>query len=196
MAVLTAVVHVLPLERWYPELAEIVVLAGGWLGYLGYLAARDRQRLAEMGFRREGALGATIFALGVLASGTLVMGAYGVAAGTLRMHPQHMAILATLYPIWGWVQQWLVLGIFARQLRRSLSAPLVVVLTAAMFGALHLPDVTLAAGTLTLGLLLTPIYLRYGNLWPLGVAHGWLAIPMYFWVRGVDPWSEVTAAAG
>ena len=32
------------------------------------------------------------------------------------------------------------------------------------------------------------MFLRWRNLWPLGVVHGWLAIPMYFWVAGIDPW--------
>ena len=43
-----------------------------------------------------------------------------------------------------------------------------------------------------LALVLTPIYLRWGNLWPLGAVHGWLAIPTYFWIAGVDPWAVVT----
>lgn len=190
-ALATAVIHVLPLERLYPEIVEIVVLAGGWLGYLVWLAVRDRERLAQMGFRREDARPTALWCALVLTAVSAGAAAYGASVGTLRLHP-HMLILMALYPIWGWIQQWLVLGVLARQLRPRVPAVVTVAITAVVFGLLHVPDVTLAIGTFGLGLLITPIYLRYRNLWPIGVLHGWLAIPFYFWILGENPWATVT----
>jgi hypothetical protein len=55
----------------------------------------------------------------------------------------------------------------------------------------HLPDFRLATATFVLGLALTPIYLKWRNLWPLGIYHGLLGVLFYFWVLERDPWIEV-----
>jgi membrane protease YdiL (CAAX protease family) len=191
-ALATAVIHVLPLERWVPEVIEIAVACSGWTGYLAYLSLRDRARLREMGFRREGLGASAAAALALFGIATLAMAIWGFASGTLRVHP-HMLILAALYPLWGLVQQWLIQGIVARQLAARTGALPAVIATSVIFGVLHLPDGVLAIGTFVLGLAITPMYLRWRNVWPLGVVHGWLAIPTYFWIAGVDPWSVVTA---
>lgn len=192
---LTAVVHVLPLERWlYPEIVEIVILVGGWLGYFAWLFAKDRGELRAMGWRREGFGPTAIGALVVFVVGSTIAAGIGAAEGHLSLH-WHMLPLALLYPIWGVVQQAIVLGVLARRLDEVMPTrrALVVALTAIAFGMVHAPETILVAGTFVLGLLLTPIYLRWRNLWPLGFVHGWLAIPVYFWIVGHDPWAAVTA---
>jgi hypothetical protein len=35
------------------------------------------------------------------------------------------------------------------------------------------------------------IFLRWRNVWPLGICHGWLGVLFYFWVLGRDPWLEI-----
>lgn len=188
-AIATAVIHVLPLERFYPEVAEIVVIVAGWIAYLGYLVVKDRPRLVEMGFRREG-LGATAAA----ALGFFAVACVGMAVfGTVRFGV-NMLILAALYPIYGLVQQWLVQGIVARQLVTRAPAWVVVPATALVFGLLHMPDRLATVATFVLGLVFVPIYLRWRNLWALGFVHGWLAIPMYFWIVGIDPWAAALSA--
>ena len=62
-----------------------------------------------------------------------------------------------------------------------------------LFGAVHLPELKLAAATCLLGLAFTLLYLRWGNLWPLGLCHGWLGVFYYYWVLGRDPWMETFA---
>ena len=49
----------------------------------------------------------------------------------------------------------------------------------------------LVLATALLGLVFTPIYLRWRNLWPLGLYHGWLGALCYFWVIGRDPLLEI-----
>lgn len=193
-ALLTAVVHVLPLERWlYPELVEIVVIVCGWVGYLVFLLVKDRDELIAMGFRREGLRETALACAVVLAVGSSAAAVIGASRGTLSLSI-HMVPLALLYPLWGFVQQWLVMGIVARRIEPLIGRIPTVITTALVFGAVHVPDTLLVAGTFMLGLALTPIYLRWRNLWPLGLVHGWLAIPTYFWIAGEDPWATVTAA--
>jgi hypothetical protein len=77
------------------------------------------------------------------------------------------------------VQQLLVQGIFVRivaAVSAGLWQKVVTTLAAALlFGAVHLPDMRLTAATCVLGAVFTMIFLRWRNLWPLGLWHGWLA---------------------
>jgi membrane protease YdiL (CAAX protease family) len=187
-ALAAAVLHALPLERFYPEVIEIALVVAGWVGYLGFLLTRDRPRLRAMGFSRAGLAPSATAAFAIFGVATAGMAAWGLAAGTLRLD-LHMLILVALYPLWGLVQQWLIQGVVARQLRARAPAWATVLATATVFGVLHFPDTLAAVATFVLGLALTPVYLRWRNVWALGVVHGWLAIPMYFWVAGVDPWA-------
>jgi membrane protease YdiL (CAAX protease family) len=52
------------------------------------------------------------------------------------------------------------------------------------------PEIPLMLTTFGLGLVYIPLYLRYRNLWPLGLYHGWLGTLFYLWVLGRDPWVE------
>jgi hypothetical protein len=56
-------------------------------------------------------------------------------------------------------------------------------------GILHL--IFVEALNACLGLAFTQIYLRWRNLWPLGIYHAWLGVFAYFWVLHRDPWLEV-----
>ena len=65
------------------------------------------------------------------------------------------------------------------------------VTAALLFALVHVRDLRLAAGTLLLATALTPIWLRWRNVWPLGVCHGWLGGAYYHFVLGRDPWLEL-----
>ena len=47
------------------------------------------------------------------------------------------------------------------------------------------------AATFLLGLAFAPLYLRYRNVWPLGLYHGWLGTLLYYQVLGEDPFLRV-----
>lgn len=192
-ALATAGVHVLPLERLYPEVLEIVLMVVGWGLYLAWTFVRHREEVHAMGWTRRRVGPASLASFAVLASGTLAAAIVGAEHERLALHG-HMIPLALLYPVYGLFQQGLVLGVVARRLDSVMAGrPVItVVATALVFAAVHAPDTLLVIGTCVLGLILTPIYLRWRNLWPLGFVHGWLAIPVYFWVVGNDPWAAVT----
>ena len=171
-----------------PRAAFIAVVAVFWLTWIGVRWRRDPGLPARHGLRRGGFTGA-VRATGVLAAAAiaLVIG-IGAARGNLSLH-WHMLPLLALYPLWGLVQQYLVQALLVGNLARGgWPASVIVPLAAALFGVVHLPNVELAIGTALLGAGATTIYLRHRNLWPLALAHGWLAVPMYFFVLGEDPW--------
>jgi len=90
------------------------------------------------------------------------------------------------------VQQFLVQAMAVRNLRAVLPPSATVLVAGFLFGLVHLPDLALSAATFGLGIALTPIYLLWRNLRPLGFCHGWLGTLVYFWVLGLDPLTQMT----
>lgn len=172
----------------------IAVALTAWIAYAVWRARRDPQALARWGFGRRG-LRATWIAtavFGVVAG--VVMAIVGHHRGQLRVDLS-LWMLLLLYPVWGLIQQFLVQALVAGNLRRTTtwtrSAWFVAPACAVLFGIVHLPDVRLVGATFLLGLVFTPMYLRWRNLWPLGLHHGWLGALYYLWVLGRDPWTDV-----
>lgn len=164
-----------------------------WAVYIARHVRQDATAWTRWGFRIDNLpsafKGPTV--LFVLASSA--MGIYGVSAGTLVWH-WHVLLLLVLYPLWGILQQFLVQALVVANLAklaprhgRTLAIPI----GAVLFGAVHYPSPWLMLATGGLGCFFIPWYLRYRNLWPLGLYHGWLGTFFYLWVLGRDPWFEV-----
>lgn len=62
---------------------------------------------------------------------------------------------------------------------------------AILFGLIHMLDIKLTIATFILGLIYVPLYLRYKNILPLGLYHGWLGTFFYLWALGEAPWLEM-----
>jgi hypothetical protein len=88
----------------------------------------------------------------------------------------------------------LALGIVVNNLERIDAArrrrPLIVLGSAALFGLIHVYDWRLAAATFVFELTAIPLYLKYRNLWPLGILQGWLGALFYLWILNEDIWVE------
>jgi hypothetical protein len=104
-----------------------------------------------------------------------------------------LVLLVTLYergpedsPLWevlaiylGWalIQQYLVAAVVFGRLR-GLAEPYAVVMAAAFFAFMHLPNFALMVATFVLGLYLLPVYRRYPNLPALAVTHALAAVSL------------------
>ena len=170
----------------------IPLAAAGWGGYVYYRAREDPNFLRRAGFTSEN-LGPAFRDASLLAAGSLVlMAGVGAAQGSLSLDADMLPALL-LYPAWGLLQQFLVQGLVAGNLTETsgwVGSPYFITpVAAAVFGSVHLPNWKLAAGTFGLGLAYTPLYLKHGNLWPLGIYHGWLGTFYYFWVLDRNPWA-------
>lgn len=118
---------------------------------------------------------------------------YGLMKGHLVFN-WHIIPVVILYPLWGTVQQFLVISLFGGNLSDKrhprFNTALVVLLTAALFGIVHYPSFLLITATFFLAIFYFLLFIRFRNLWALGIFHGWLACIFYFFVLGRDPWLE------
>lgn len=193
-------VHVLGLHAPF-----VVVASIGWIGYVALRVREDPRRLQRWGFGRArlrpALLATTAFAVLAL----VLLAVFAASRERLVVRP---ALLPTLlfYPIWGLVQQTLVQVFVARNLRRaqartwagaperpSGAAPrgTVVAVCALLFALVHAPDLPLVVATGAMGAAFTAIYLRWSNLWPLGLWHGWLGAFFYAWALDRYPLVEM-----
>lgn len=170
-----------------------IVLGTGWVTYVA-VRARVSGVLAGWGLRRQGLRPATRAAAIACVVGAAATAGIGFARGTFVVDANLLPLLV-LYPLWGWIQQLLTLGIVVGNLERlGVARPWLVAIAGLGFAAVHLPDWPLCGATLLLGLVCCALFLRFRNLWPLGVLHGWLGACFYRWVLARDPWAELLAA--
>lgn len=136
-------------------------------------------------------------ALKVLSFGALAIILFfiiGYFQGTINLS-WHILPILIVYPIWGTIQQLLMIGLIAGNLQdlksRKINRKLIVISTAVLFAAVHYPNYWLIAGTFLLALFYSHVYLKVRNLYVLGLFHGWLGAFFYYTVVDRDPFMEV-----
>mgnify|MGYP002624171950 CR=1 FL=1 len=189
---LTLIVHLATMHRG-PSTLFIASACVFWVGFIVYRAWRDREVLREWGFRRENLKEASLICLGLFVVGMIGFAIIALNQDSLQF-PIHTPILLVIYSIWGLIQELLVLGIVVLNLNRlrffQQRQPLLVIVGATIFGLVHAYDLRLVPVTVVLELIVIPLYLKYRNLWPFGLLHGWLGTFFYLWVLNRDLWKE------
>ena len=191
-AVVTAVLSFTPVA----DAPGSVFIVGACLFWAVFVAIRAWQHpgvFRAWGFRADNLLEASVLPVGVLVAGMGCLATLGSLRGTFRF-PAHALPLFLVYPVWGVIQQFLMLGVVASNLERidalGRRKVLIVLLVALIFGLIHVSNRRLIVATFVLELLIVPLYLWQRNLWPLGVLHGWLGGLFYLWVENRDLWVE------
>jgi len=115
--------------------------------------------------------------------------AISLAARLHTLHPPHGAgaLVATFwgYALWSLVQQFLLQDFFLLRLQRLLPAGRSAVLAAAgLFAFAHLPNPILTPLTFVRGLGACLLFLRYRNIFPLGIAHAIFGICLAVTIPG------------
>ncbi len=178
--------------KW--KLPFIVVAMTCWAIYVFRRGREVKNILQYWGFRTDnfGAVTRKVLPFG-LVTATMFF-AVGYFQRTLNMS-WHIFPILLLYPLWGVIQQFLVIGLVAGNLQDlrviRLSGAAIIVLTAALFGLLHYPYWWLVAGTFVLALFYGFIYLKGRNVYVMGLFHGWLGGLFFYTVVNRDPFTEV-----
>lgn len=192
--ILTGVAHLF-FENVLAAKWEFMLCAfAAWSVHLARQIRREPTMWEQWGFRWEH-FAATFACAGVVfIVGAIALAGIAIHHGEFVMH-WHILPLLIAYPLWGLLQQFLLQALLTRNLAAGapwLRSPWrVSPLAASLFALAHWPDTMLMGATFLLGLVFTPMYLRWRNLWPLGLFHGWLGALTYFWLLGRDPWVEL-----
>jgi membrane protease YdiL (CAAX protease family) len=99
----------------------------------------------------------------------------GAHLGAWHDYPGTAASLALLIP-WGFGQQFALQTVFLREAQTMVGRPVGIVLAAALFAALHLPNPFLTAMTFAGALAWCSIYDRNPNVLPLSLSHALLTL--------------------
>jgi hypothetical protein len=186
---LTVAVHVAPLERYLPEAVEIVVVASAWTIHLVRRGRADRAFAARCGliWTRDQLRLALFSGLLLLAIAMSAMALVATERGhELALPPTFFGELL-IYPIWGLIQQWIMVAVVLDRARGRLSPALAVSLTAAIFSLTHAPDLDTMLATAIFGLAAYSMFIRARVLPVLAILHGGLGVLFYHWVKGTDP---------
>jgi hypothetical protein len=189
---ITVVVHeILTALDHRPNLFFICGATLFWVAYALVRARQDPAIVGRWGFRSTNLLPASMATALVFGVSAAALAAYAWWCQALRF-PGHTWLLLLLYPLWGVIQQFLTLAIVVGNLQRvpglDRRRPLVWLIGVLVFGVIHAYDPRLAVATALLEMAVIPLYWRFGNLWPLGILHGWMGAFFYLWGLNIDMW--------
>ncbi len=134
-------------------------------------------RLRDLGLRLDN-LPDSLREVGIAtAIGAGAILAIGVWAGVEPHFGRRALNSLLLYPGWGLVQQYAMQSFTYRRIKEGVRRPgLAAALTAALFAAVHYPNLALAGVTLVGGYVWCRLFDRHPNLFMLALSHGWLAV--------------------
>lgn len=197
--VLTGIGKFLFMDILQWRLPYIAFACLGWLSYVIYRHQQQKGILGYWGFTLEGFNKTFLQLLPpaiIIAASCWTLGNYW---GTNRLNWGILPILL-LYPLWGIIQQFLIVGLIGRNLKDlksiKLSIPMIVGITATVFAVVHYPFLLLIGATFTLAIAYSILYLRGHNLLVLGIYHGWLGGFFFYTMLNRDPWQEVFGSLG
>lgn len=172
----------------------IVIMIFAWSFYVWRRYKQNPDVLKNWGFRWDnfGKVIKLMLPFGILAVvASLVVGYW---QNTLNL-TWHIIPILILYPIWGTIQQFLVISLVAGNLHdlklKEWNDWLVIFIAALLFGLVHYPYWWLVLGTFVLALFYGYIFTKDRNVYAMGLFHGWLGAIFFYTVVGRDPFMEV-----
>jgi len=175
--IMVAIWTPLPWQRWVDWTA---------LAWVAAVTAASFDGWTVMGLRERGFLRSlwVVAAAMVLAFAAVVV---GQRLDTLHA-PRYPALFIQrywAYAIWAFLQQFLILDFFLLRLLRLLpSKTAAIAATAVLFALAHMPNPVLTPITLVWGAIACALFLRYRNLYTLGMAHAIFGICIAVTVPG------------
>ena len=164
-----------------------------WVGYILYRWKVTPAIFKDWGFRKDNfkEVLKMVLPFGIIAIVTMIV--IGSIQGTINP-TWHIIPILISYPIWGTIQQFLLIALLAGNLNDlnipKLSKPIIIVLSAIMFAGVHYPFWWLIFATFILAIFYGYIYLKKRNVYVLGLFHGWLGGLFYYTVMDKDPFLD------
>ena len=175
----------------FPFVAVAII---SWVSYIIYRKSKQPGITKYWGFRTDNfkTVLKKVLPIGLLA--VITFFGVGFYKGTLNIS-WHIIPILILYPIWGTIQQFLLIALTAGNLQdmkdQNLKKGIIILFAALLFGAIHHPYLWLMLATFILALFYGWIYLGERNIYVLGLFHGWLGGIFYYTVLERDPFLEM-----
>ena len=164
-----------------------------WIVYILYRWKVSPELFKHWGFRKDNfkKVLKLVLPFGLFAIVTMII--VGAIRGTINI-TWHIIPILIAYPIWGTIQQFLLIALLAGNLselkKPKLSKPLIILISAVMFAGVHYPLWWLIGATFVLAIFYGFVYLKERNIYVLGLFHGWLGGLFYYTVMNTDPFLD------
>lgn len=165
-----------------------------WLGFIILRCSLDPKLLSSWGFNTNNFSRSftSLIPFLILSIGGCIL--YGILWGSPLFNLNFFIVLF-LYPGWGVIQQFLVAVLLAGNLdrisRKKIPSRGIVLIVSILFALVHFPEIPLVIVAFLLGMVTIKAYLRYGNIWTIGLVHGWFATFFYYIAWARDPLQEI-----
>ncbi|MFO7827668.1 MAG: CPBP family intramembrane glutamic endopeptidase [Bacteroidales bacterium] len=165
-----------------------------WGLYIGYRTSRNKNILKYWGFTKTHFYPAFKMA-GLFALICISIFAINALYNHYQLFNMHLFFVLLLYPVWGLIQQFMMMSLILGNLIDWSSNKnheiIYILITSVMFSAVHFPSLILMILTFILAIYYSLIFLKYRNLYPLGLFHGWIGGFFYYYVLHYDSWKEI-----
>ena len=174
----------------FPFIASAIIL---WSSYIIYQSRKKPGVVEYWGFRTDNfkRVMKNVLPFGLLSVISFIC--IGLYQGTINI-TWHIIPILILYPIWGIIQQFLLIALTAGNMQdikgHNLKKGVIILLSALLFASVHYPFIWLIFGTFILAIFYGLIYLKERNIYVLGIFHGWLGGLFYYTVLDRDPFLE------
>ena len=161
-----------------------------WICYIGYTYKTKKELFKYWGFRTDNFKSVLLRVLpfGLISIVTFVI--IGTIQKTINL-TWHIIPILIFYPIWGTIQQFLLIALIAGNLqdyrKLKINQVIIILISALLFAFVHYPIVWLIIGTFVLAVFYGWTYFKERNLYVLGLFHGWLGGLFYYTVLDTDP---------
>jgi len=167
-----------------------------WLGYVIYRYYLDPSVLNYWGYKRKNfgkSMGILLPFIGISLCITLV----NSKLNRIPILNPHIIPVIILYPIWGTVQQFMLVCIVGQNLQNtdffSKRKYRLLIAVSGLFGLIHYPYWSLMIFTFIMELIFLRVYMQWRNIWAIGVSHGLIATFLLYFVLNRDLWIELFA---
>ncbi len=190
---LTGIGKILVMDMLNQKLPFIVTVIVFWFSYFVYRTNQEKglYRYWGLSLSDSKALFKILAPVGLVVIFAILM--YGVYIKPIHWSI-HILFVLIVYPIWGLVQQFLIMSLFAGNLKDLSIKPVgnitILFFTSILFSIVHYPSVNLVIATFIMALIYSALFLKYRNILPLGIFHGIIGGLFYYVILNRDAWVE------
>ena len=165
-----------------------------WFIFIYKRYKQDPMVLKNWGFRRANMKQSLLVLLPFVLAGIGGIVVYALVRNVSFLN-WHVIPIFVLYPLWGTVQQFMIVGLVAGNLKiltgSRMSDSQIILFTALLFSLVHYPFFPLMLYAFVMEYIFIHVYFKWRNLWSIGLYHGWVSSLFLYFVSGRDIWSEL-----